>query len=61
MENSVFSQLPILLSFYLILTSGPIFIAKTHQRVVARWWMLFKAGGLYIRIFAKKTWAIPLL
>jgi len=34
----------ILLSFHLILTSGPIFIAKNHQRVVFSWWMLFKAG-----------------
>jgi len=30
--------------FHLILTSGPIFIAKKHQRVVFSKWMLFKAG-----------------
>jgi len=36
----------------LILTSGPIFIAKNHQRVVFSWWMLFK--GVYsIRIFTE--------
>jgi len=37
----------------LILTSGPIFIAKNHQRAVFSWWMLFK-GVCSIRIFAKK-------
>ena len=39
-----FSQLLILLSFHLMLTTGPIFIAKNHQRVVFSGWMLFKAG-----------------
>jgi len=32
----------ILPSFHLILTSGPIFIAKNHQRVVFSWWMLLR-------------------
>jgi len=45
----------ILLSFHLILTSGPIFIAKNHQRVVFSWWMLLRQvlGVCSIRIFAK--------
>jgi len=37
----------------LILTSGPIFIAKNHQRVVFSWWMLFKAGFRCV-FFCKK-------
>ena len=61
---SVFSQMLILLPFHLILTSGPISLAKNHQKVVFSLWMLFKAGFrlcVLLGFFAKKTWVIPIM
>ena len=43
----------ILLPFHLILTSGPILLAKNHQKVVFSLWMLGVLGVCSIRIFAE--------
>ena len=43
----------ILLTFHLILTSGPILLAKNQQKVVIGLWMLSKAGLRCVRIYAK--------
>ena len=50
-------------SFHLILTSEPIIIAKNRQMVVHSSRMLLRQvlGVCSIKIFAKKTWAIPIM
>jgi len=40
MANFSFSQMLILLPFHLVLISGPILLAKNHQKVVFSLWML---------------------
>ena len=54
-QISVFSQFLMLLSFHLILTSGPILIAKNHHRVflVGACFLRQVLGVRSISIFAK--------
>ena len=60
-QISVLAKIHILLSFYLILTRGPIIIVKNYLRVISSWRMLFEVAFrcMFYYSFGKKNHGDP--